>query len=250
MFLWYWHFISFQFCLPLTLARRLKKRNAMARHRARGSPPVALEAPEFQESKLNSEGQMCRHVVTSCPHVCQCAVLHDCVCCVYIHIRSYPCLVSLSCNSRLREIVWRGCGLMGPLKWKSVDTTCTECRYIDIFIYIYMHIYVYYIYIYWTKIASICEPKFQVPCLCALAQTPSHYPGKSCLQATPCQGLNWLSVRSCTMFYLGFVMLFSVWPVGHSWSYQACCGWPDEAEFTESRRYAKYYLLSNNWTKL
>lgn len=148
MFLWYWHFISFQFCLPLTLARRLKKRNAMARHRARGSPPVALEAPEFQESKLNSEGQMCRHVVTSCPHVCQCAVLHDCVCCVYIHIRSYPCLVSLSCNSRLREIVWRGCGLMGPLKWKSVDTTCTECRYIDIFIYIYICIFMYIIYIY------------------------------------------------------------------------------------------------------
>jgi len=34
-----------------------------------------------------------------------------------------------------------------------------------------------------------------VSCLCASAQTPSHYPGKSCLQATPCQGLNWLSVQ-------------------------------------------------------
>ena len=76
MFLWYWHFISFQVCLPLTLATRLKKRNALARHRARGSPPVALEAPEFQESKLNSEGQMCCHVVMSCPHICQCAVRH------------------------------------------------------------------------------------------------------------------------------------------------------------------------------
>ena len=79
-------------------------------------------------------------------------MFHWCMLCLY----TYPCvsvfvLVSLRCNSRLREIVWRGCGLTGPLKWKSIDTTCTECRYIDTYIYIInMHIYTY--------IASICEP--------------------------------------------------------------------------------------------
>lgn len=47
-------------------------------------------------------------------------------------------------------------------------------------------------------------PEFQVSCLCASAQTPSHYPGKSCLQATPCQGLNWLSVRFMYHVFPGF----------------------------------------------
>ena len=107
-----------------------------------GSTWVPRVEAEFRRPDVSS----CRDVMSSC---CQCTVrhlpgwslklFHDvplCMLCLY----TYPCvsvfvLVSLRCNSRLREIVWRGCGLTGPLKWKSIDTTCTECRYIDTYIY-------------------------------------------------------------------------------------------------------------------
>ena len=109
-----------------------------------GSTWVPRVEAEFRRPDVSS----CRDVMSSYLSMCRssssglvpeavpwCSMMFHCVCCVnmFIYISLFL-MVSLSCNSRLREIVWRGCGLTGPLKWKSVDTTCTECRYTCIYI--------------------------------------------------------------------------------------------------------------------